>query len=310
MTRQAIPAILSLLLIGAGGALEADPYLDLPTPGNEPVLFAPGIVSDGLNNRDMAITPDGKEIYWSVNLRNFEVSVIMFSQWTEGGWTEPAVAPFSRDPAYVYYEPALSPDGSQLFYVASESGSELNDIWVMDRAENGWGKARKLQAPINSDGKEYFPSLTRDGTMYFTREGDTPGMEAIYRSKFVDGSYTEPEKLPDNVNCGKSHFNAFIAPDESYIIVPVWGRDDSVGSIDYYIVFRNKNDEWSEPINMGTDINTPGAREYTPYVSPDGWYLFFMSTRSPGNPDAPEHGFTPDYLEQVHARPVNGNSDI
>ena len=309
MARQAIFALFPLLL-SFSGALSAGPYLDQPPPGNEPVLFAPGIVSDGLHNRDMAITPDGREIYWSVNLRNFDVSVIMVSKWTEDGWTEPEVAPFSRDPAYVYYEPALSTDGRQLFYVASKSGSELNDIWVMDRADDGWGAARKLEAPINSPGKEYFPSLTRDGTLYFTREGDTPGMEAIYRSRFVDGRYTEPEKLPDNVNCGKSHFNAFIAPDESYIIVPVWGRDDSLGSIDYYIVFRSENDEWSEPINMGPEINTPGAREYTPYVSPDGKYFFFMSTRSPAVPDAPATGFTPDYLAQAHNRPENGNSDI
>ena len=90
----------------------------------------------------------------------------------------------------------------------------------------------------------------------------------------------------------------------------MWGRDDSLGSIDYYIVFRSENDEWSEPINMGPEINTPGAREYTPYVSPDGKYFFFMSTRSPAVPDAPATGFTPDYLAQAHNRPENGNSDI
>ncbi len=310
MSRQAVSAIVPLLFLSISGAVSAGPYLDQSPPGDEPVLFAPGIVSDGLNNRDMAITPDGREVYWSVNLRNFDLSVIMYSRQTGKGWSEPEVAPFSRDPAYVYYEPALSPDGRQLFYVASEAGSELNDIWVMDRDGEGWGEARKLDAPINSPGKEYFPSLTRDGTMYFTREGDTPGMEAIYRSRRVDGRYTEPEKLPENVNCGKSQFNAFIAPDESYIIVPVWGREDSLGSIDYYVVFRNDNDEWSEPINMGPKVNTTGAREYTPYVSPDGNYFFFMSTRSPAHAEAPSGGLSRDYLEQVHGQPENGNSDI
>ena len=310
MTKQAVPVFFSFFLLSVAGTAFAGPYLDQAPPGDEPVLFAPGIVSDGLNNRDMTITPDGREIYWSTNLRNFEVSVILYSRLTDNGWSEPEIAPFSRDPSYVYYEPALSPDGSQLFFVASETGSELNDIWVMDRAGDAWSKPQKLDAPINSPGKEYFPSVTHDGTMYFTREGDTPGMEAIYRSRLVEGRYTEPEKLPENVNCGKSHFNAFIAPDEDYIIVPVWGREDSLGSIDYYIVFRNKNDQWSEPVNMGPKINTAGSREYTPYVSPDGKYFFFMSTRSPVKPDVPEEGFSGDYLEQVHSRPENGNSDI
>lgn len=310
MRNNATLLFLPLFLLTAAASVSAGPYLDQEPPGDEPLLFAPGIVSDGLNNRDMAITADGREIYWSSNLRNFDVSVILYSKLTDKGWSEPEVAPFSQDPGYVYYEPALSPDGSRMFYVASEAGSDLNDIWVMDREGDEWGKPHMMDAPINSPGKEYFPSLTRNGTMYFTREGDTPGMESIFRSRLVDGRYTEPEKLPDNVNCGKSHFNAFIAPDESYIIVPVWGREDSLGSIDYYIVFRNENDEWSPPVNMGPKINTAGSKEYTPYVSPDGKYFFFMSARSPQHPNLPGKGFSSDYLEEVHSKPENGNSDI
>lgn len=302
--------VLSILVSLYSAATLAGPYLDQAPPGEEPVLFAPGVVSDGLANRDMAITPDGKEIYWSVNQRNFDLSVILYSRWSGNGWSAPDVAPFSRDPAYIYYEPAISPDGSQFFYVAAEAGSEYNDIWVMDRVGDGWGEARKLDAPINTPGKEYFPSLTRNGTLYFTREGETPGMEAIYRSRLVDGRYTEPERLPDSVNCGKSHFNAFIDPDERFIIVPVWGREDSLGSIDYYVVFRNEKDEWSEPVNMGPSINTAGAREYTPYVSPDGKYFFFMSTRSPVKNDQPASGYDLEYISRVQATPENGNSDI
>ena len=302
-----IPAALVSFL--ASAAL-AGPYMDQPPPGTEARLFAPGIVSDGLANRDLAITPDGREIYWSSNLRNFDISVILVSRQTADGWTAPEVAPFSRDPASAYYEPAISPDGQQFFFVAAARGSDSNDIWVMDREGAAWGTPRKLDAPINTSGKEYFPSLTRDGTLYFTREGDTPGQEAIYRSRWADGRYGEPERLPANVNSGKSQFNAFIAPDESYLIVPVWGREDSLGSVDYYVVFRNENDEWSQPVNMGPEINTAGGREYTPYVSPDGRYFFFMSTRSPENESGPPGGYTLDFLAKVHSRPENGQSDI
>ena len=60
-----------------------------------------------------------------------------------------------------------------------------------------------------------------------------------------------PEKLPPQVNSGRSQFNAFVAPDESYLIVPIEGRSDSIGGCDYYVVFRNPDDRWSEPINLG-----------------------------------------------------------
>jgi len=43
------------------------PYLGQRTPGNTPEFFAPGIISTGLYARDMALSKDGKEIYFCVS---------------------------------------------------------------------------------------------------------------------------------------------------------------------------------------------------------------------------------------------------
>ena len=99
-------------------------------------------------------------------------------------------------------------------------------------------------------------------------------------------------------------------PDESYLIVSVYGREDSLGSIDYYIVFRNQDDQWSEPINMGDRINTPGAQEYSPFVSRDGKYFFFMSTRLPPDENVNDDSYSLKDLTRVFNSPENGNSDI
>ena len=180
----------------------------------------------------------------------------------------------------------------------------------MERQAGGWGKAKQLGTNINTPVSETFPSVTNDGTLYFSRAGADPNVEHIYRARFVDGQYAEAEKLPDNVNCGKTQFNAFVAPDESYLIVSVWGREDSLGSIDYYIVYRNDKDEWSEPINMGEKINTAGAQEYSAYVSRDGKYFFFMSTRLPSGDNTGNGAYTAEDLGEIHNNPENGNSDI
>ena len=58
-------------------------YLDQTPPGDTPQLFAPGIVSNGFNNRDMAMTPDGSEFYFAVNMRNFDLSTILSMHKTE-----------------------------------------------------------------------------------------------------------------------------------------------------------------------------------------------------------------------------------
>jgi len=287
------------------------PYLGQTPPGNEAVLFAPGVISDGFNNRDFAMMPDGSEIYYAVNMRNFELSTILGVYKVDGTWSKPEVPSFARDAKFKFLEPAISPDGSKFFFVSSKrDGKNNNDIWIMDRENDGWGPARKLGDNINTDVSETFPSITNDGTLYFSRVGDDPGVEHIYRSRWLDGKYAEAEKLPDNVNSGKTQFNAFVAADESYLIVSVYGREDSIGSIDYYIVYRNRDDAWSKPVNMGDKINTAGAQEYSSYVSRDGKYLFFMSTRAPADeePDEEQHSF--ENLARIHNSPENGHSDI
>ena len=287
------------------------PYLGQTPPGDEARIFAPGIVSNGFNNRDVAMMPDGSEFYYAVNMRNFDLSTIFAVQKVGDEWRGPWVAPFAKDKSVKYLEPAISPDGSKFFFVASNrDGRNNNDIWVMDRETGGWGEPVKLGDTINTIVSETFPSITNDGTLYFSRVSDNPGVEYIYRSRWLNGQYSEAEKLPDNVNSGTTQFNAFVAPDESYLILSVYGREDSIGSIDYYIVYRNRDDEWSEPINLGDRINTAGAQEYSSFVSRDGKYFFFMSTRLPTEENPGNDSYSLTGLTEIFNHPENGNSDI
>lgn len=289
-------------------------YLGQELPGQTPKLFAPGIVSTGLSERDVAITPDGNEIYYSgVVGANHNFSAILVVKRVEGRWSKPEVAPFSGH--FMDLEPAISPDGQRFFFLSNRPlpgssephGSE--DIWVMERTDGGWSEPSNLGPPVNSAAPEFFPSVTRDGTLYFTRRGEGRS-ETIFRSRFVDGAYAEPEELGPEVNSGQTQFNAFIAPDESYLLVCVWGRDDSLGGVDYYAVFRSADDVWSEPINLGEGINMAEGSEWSPSVSPDGRYFFFMSSRA-----TIQKGHSPERLDyadmqRLHDLPMNGNSDI
>jgi hypothetical protein len=293
------------------------PYLGQTPPGAEPELFAPGLVSTGLHTRDLAMTPDGDEIYFSVGAGQF--SVILGTRLVDGAWTVPEVADFSTDPTVGDIEPHISPDGNRFYFVSNrpldggpmpeeEIGTwDRADIWVMERAESGWGPAANLGAPVNTDADEYFPSTTFDGTIYFTREDPETGRNYIYRSgRNENGTgYAEPERLPEQVNSA-NQFNSFVAPDESYLILGVFGRGDSHGGTDYYIVFRDEDDRWSEPLNLGPAINQERGQEWSPYVSPDGRYFFFMSTRQPFPEDAPDR-LTRDWLLEFHQLPESGN---
>ncbi|MEJ2203487.1 MAG: hypothetical protein P8170_05215 [Gemmatimonadota bacterium] len=293
------------------------PYLGQQPPGAMPELFAPGIVSTGMYTRDVAMTPDQQEIYFTVMVGGF--SVIMSTRRGEGVWTEPEVAPFSGDPRFFDAEPAISPDGQRLFFLSTRLPEGRNptdqeirawtneDIWVVDRQGNTWGEPHNLGPPVNTSASEFFPSMTRDGTLYFTRGEE--GESHIYRSRITDGRYAEPERLGPEVNSTPSQYNAFVHPDERYVILCTGDRDDTVGGSDYYVVFRNEDDTWSEPINLGEPVNTAGSGEISPYVSPDGAYFFFMSSRG-RPPESYPPRLTRGYLWDVHTGPGNGAADI
>ncbi len=91
------------------------PYLGQKLPGTIPELFAPEIISDGMPNRDVAVSPSGDEMYFSISTPNFQFSTIIYTKRIDSIWTKPEVASFAQDPRYKYTEPAFSNDGNTLF---------------------------------------------------------------------------------------------------------------------------------------------------------------------------------------------------
>lgn len=330
MRHQRVSVILGLfdllliaVLAGCGPCEESErgetfpelsgPYLGQTPPGDEPMIFAPGIVSTGLFTRDLAMTPDGNEIYFSVVLGDHDYFAIMVTRQVGGRWTEPEVAPFSGE--YNDLEPAISPGGETFYFFSyrpREGGGEAredSDLWAMDRSGDGWGEPYNLGEPVNSDGSEYFPSVTSDGTIYFCRDGENRS-SWVYRARRSGDGWAEPERLGPEVNSTQAQFNAYVSPDESFLIFGAAGRADSLGGPDYYVSFRDDEDRWTGPINLGPKINSESRFEYSPYVTPDGQYFFFMAARSRFEENRPAKPLTMRDLLKIHAGPDGGQPGI
>lgn len=286
-------------------------YLGQSLPDDSAILFSPGVVSTAIADRDLTIYPNGKEIYFCRNIMNFSKATIFYVKEVNGVWTQPSVVDFAKDPNFIYIEPQISPDGSKMYFASNMPvegiDSGIMNIWVAERINNSWEAPYPIGEPINTNTDQYFPSVTKDGTMYFTSE-DSTNEEFIYRSKFVNGKYQEPEKLPSQINGGRARFNALIAPDESFIIVPTFGLQDTYGATDYYIVFRNEKDQWSKPINMGNQVNSENGQEWSASLSRDGKFLFFMSARTPKIQI--QEDLTACLFNELQNKPQNGLSDI
>jgi hypothetical protein len=259
------------------------PYLGQKPPGMTPEIFAPGIISTGLYTRDMAIAKGGDEIYFCVADGGW--SVMFVTQLLDNRWTEPAIAPFSGK-GFLDFEPHISPDGNHLFFLSNRpppgrearNGWYYQHIWMMTRAEKGWSEPQLVPAPVNTEESEFFPSVSKDNVLYFTRSKKS-GIARVYNAKFENGRYAEPEMLPFTIPETGLLFNAFISPQEDCLITCALNIDAANVDQDYYISFRAPAGGWSKLIRFGPEINTPGDNANSAYVSPDGKYLFFSSSR-------------------------------
>lgn len=287
-------------------------YLGQTLPYATPKLFGRGIISNGLINRDITFSPTGNEMYFTFATTNYSYATILSTKLKNGVWVKPEVASFAKDPNYTTIEPCLSYDGNLLYFASNRpinDSTKLKDenIWVVRRDGNDWGEPWLLDTTINTGRGEFYPSLTKNGTMYFTR-AESSGVHSIYRSAFINGAFDNPEKLPKQVNCGRNRFNAYVSPDEKFIIIPAVGVEKDVTGVNYYITFKDK-DNWSKPINMGQTVNKDLGRGWSASLSPDGEYLFFMSSRGLSKESQPT-SLSYKFFQTLQTSPKNGNADI
>jgi hypothetical protein len=249
----------------------------------QPEMMGEGTVSTPYDEFGGAMTFDGKEIYFCRSVPPHYFYTIYVSRFEQGHWSHPEVLPFSgqwRDS-----DPVLSPDSQQLFFVSDRAvdGKDTHTFqaYVSRRSQGGaWGEPALLPASINQPGKYnvYFVSIARNANLYFTRFPASGGDSDVYVSRLVHGTYAAPETLGANINVpGAFTVEAFIAPDESYLLLGGWRPSGSYGGSDIWISY-NQNGEWTKPINVGPSVNT-SAREYSPRLTPDGKWLIFTSER-------------------------------
>jgi len=149
------------------------------------------------------ITDDFKEIYFTrceAGKREQKGCVIMLSKRTGDQWSEPKNIGILSD-SLVAAHPALSPDGTSLYFVSDiPGGSGGKDIWMVNRTASGdaWSKPRNLGPDINTPGNELFPYVRKDGTLYFSSDGQI-GMGGLDIFKAVpqpDGSWIVTNMKP------------------------------------------------------------------------------------------------------------------
>jgi len=244
--------------------------------------FLPDVFKDYPNVRDITISPDGNEIYFTVDDLKSRVALISYIKKTNDGWSKPKSVSFTGK--YRDLEAAFSPDGKRLYFVSNRPLHRDSikpkdyDIWYVDRTNNDWSEPKNIGAPINTSAHEFYPSITNNNDIYFTAEREgAVGREDIFVSRLKKEVYQEPISIQGGVNTKYFEFNAFIAPDESYILFSGQRPKEGKGRGELYISY-NENGTWSKG-KLLEKINSEYL-DFCPFVDINSGKIYFTSQKT------------------------------
>lgn len=255
-------------------------HLGQGKPPQSPEVFMPGLISlEGERELNAVFSPNGRIFMFSRDI-NGAFKMFFSRQLSDGTWQSPRMAaPSKTYPGHRDVDMAFSPDGRWLYFISDRPlpgySLERYNIWRSRFTPFGLATPEPLGAHINGPDHELYPSLVADGSLYFSaaRE-DSLGARDSYRAQYTDGSFEAPVNLGPGVNSEHSEGDIYVSPDESYLIHVSSGRQDSIGSGDLYVSFKQEDGTWGQDIHMGDLINSPDI-DYCPNVSPDGSIFFF-----------------------------------
>lgn len=189
--------------------------------------------------------------------------------------------------------PVFSEDSLILYFVRTfdedNRGGEIDqDIWFSKKGSNGlYGKSERLTAlnnklnnavyGVNSGGDALYLLNSYDG-----KKGKDRGI-AVAKKKGGKWQTPSPFKIPSFIVQG-DFVNFYVAKNESVILASYKGPD-SKGEEDLYVINKKGDQMWSNPINLGSTINTSGY-EISPYLSKNLDTLYFSSNGHGGFGDA------------------------
>lgn len=202
---------------------DKEPALDVFVADNVAGTFKnPKEIEGDINTKfhegTVAITSDGSTIYFTRNdylnekykkdengvnhLKIYKASLV------NGSFQDVEDLPFN-DVAFSNANPALSPDGKQLYFSSDRPGGYgSSDLYVVDINEDGsFGEPENLGGTINTEGRENFPFVDFANVLYFSSDGHLGlgGLDVYYAQK-DSGDFLPPQNLGLPLNSNADDF--------------------------------------------------------------------------------------------------------
>lgn len=184
------------------------------------------------------------------------------------------------------YCPLVTADGNTMYFTSRREGTTgnlkdptgqwLEDVYVARRIDEVWTNAVNAAGPINTNTHDATVGLNPDGSSMIVYHTSTNLVSGdLFETRMHAGKWQEPKIMTERINSKDHEPSASIAPggDEIYFTSD---RAGGFGGRDLYRIRRLPNGEWSLPLNLGPQVNTP-FDEDAPFMHSDGITLFFSS---------------------------------
>jgi len=198
---------------------------------------------------------------------------------------------------YNEYGPIITNNGKSLYLTGRKNdtkGEGMNpddqeyfeDIYkaVWNETSQNWDSLSNELGRINTDGFDAMTWISMDGlhalmTINTTASGGKPETESsdIFISEMSNkGRWSTPKRIA-NKTINTSYFDgAATMTADGQTMYFVSDRNGEESYMDIFVVSKIDEKTWGEAKALPASINSPKA-ETTPYITPDGRYLFFAS---------------------------------
>lgn len=166
-----------------------------------------------------------------------------------------------------------------------------------------------LPDSVNRFLNQYFPTVTVDNSqLIFTKRAGTSYIddEDLVISYFKEGHWTTATSISDKINTSNNEGASTISADGRTLIFTSCEEENSMGSCDLFISFKN-GESWTKPRNLGQTVNSI-YWDSQPSLSADGRILYFSSNR-PGGQGGRDLWMT-RYEKDQWTRPVNAGTKV
>lgn len=174
---------------------------DSPKPLDEDLM-----VNTEVNEGEATFNDNGSSIYFTrcgVEKKKRLGCQIYKSSKKGKGWDEAEIVDLGSED-YDYVHPAISADELTIVFSSNmPNGFGEFDLWMSkrDKKTKPFTSPVNLGAKINTPGKEMFPTMRYDTTLYFSSNGLIGlGGYDLYKSSYINGDWSAPVNMGSPVN--------------------------------------------------------------------------------------------------------------